>query len=152
MNNKEINILSSLLLHLSYVFTDGWQSCLYINNAGFCFMSVHTTAYYIILLTLLLKKWRIKETSCKLMWVSKWSGLNRLNGSYSDFSRMRIYHMTSSCGCRIETRGRRNDRRSDEESSHSIESWSTVQVVGTKYTPVELARFRNALLAHLRIS
>jgi hypothetical protein len=60
--------------------------------------------------------------------------------------------MTSSCGCRIETHSLRYDRRFDEESSRGIESWSTVQGVGTEYTPVELARFRNALLATWYVS
>lgn len=131
MSNREIDILSSLLRHLSYVITDGWQSCLCNNSVGFSFISVHATTNYIILLTLPFKNWRQKGTrSCKLMF-GKWSGLNRLSGFYSGFSRMRSYyiHYTSSCGCGIETRGVRNDRRSVEESGLSIESWSIVQGV-----------------------
>jgi len=67
---------------------------------------------------------------------------------------MRSYYIqyTSSCGCGIETRGVRNDRRSVEESGLSIESWSIVQRVGTEYTPVEFKRFRNALLATWYVS
>jgi len=155
MSNSEIDILSSLLLHLSYVITDGWQSCLCNNSAGFSFISVHATTDYIILLTLPLKNWRQKGTgSCELMWFGKWSGLNGLSGFYSGFSRMRSYYIqyTSSCGCGIETRGVRRDRRSVEKSGLSIESWSTVQGVGTEYTAVEFKRFRNALLATWYVS
>lgn len=154
MSNREIDILSSLLRHLSYVITDGWQSCLCNNSVGFSFISVHATTNYIILLTLPFKNWRQKGTrSCKLMF-GKWSGLNRLSGFYSGFSRMRSYYIqyTSSCGCGIETRVVRNDRRSVEESGLSIESWSIVQGVETEYTPVRFKHFRNALLATLYVS
>jgi hypothetical protein len=46
----------------------------------------------------------------------------------------------------------RNDRRSVEESSLSIESWSAVQGVGTEYTQAEFKRFTNALLATWYVS
>jgi hypothetical protein len=58
----------------------------------------------------------------------------------------------NSCRCGIETLGVRNDHRSVEEYSLSIESWSAVQGVGTEYTPVEFKRFRNALLATWYVS
>ena len=63
-----------------------------------------------------------------------------------------IYIYTSSCRCGIETLDVRNDRRSVEESSLSIESWSAVQGVGTEYTPVEFKRYRDALLATWYVS